>query len=173
MWTLYFAATAFCLSLVVDLLHISKCRGVWSNMPRYFTNTCFRRHCPKFATFRLFRRPALGARQIDLEMKRLSSIWFTPPPAYRHSLFMRRRIENYWTAECKKYPATFRSEELNISEFSSPFNFITRMHNCDLLKFFSSSRSLTLLSQLRLSFKSRRYLISFGFKYRLFHVNKF
>lgn len=47
-------------SLAVDLLHISKCRGVWSNTPRYFTNTCFRRRCPKFAAFRPFRRPALG-----------------------------------------------------------------------------------------------------------------
>lgn len=137
MWTLYFAAAAFYLSLAVDLLHISKCRGVWSNTPRYFTNTCFRWRCPKFATFR-FVEPLSGARQIDLEMKRLSSIWFTPPPAYRHSLFMRQWIENYWTAECKKYPATFRSEELNISEFSSPFTFTARMHDCDLLEFFSS-----------------------------------
>lgn len=69
-WTLHFTAAAFSLSpffpllsrrsLAVDLLHISKRRGVWSNTPRYFTNTCFRRRCPKFAAFRPFRRPALG-----------------------------------------------------------------------------------------------------------------
>lgn len=35
------------------------------------------RHFVRFAD------PLSGARQIDLEMKRLSSIWFTPPPAYR------------------------------------------------------------------------------------------
>lgn len=43
----------------LDLLHVPKCRGVWSNTSRYFTNTCFRR-CPKRAALRPFCRPALG-----------------------------------------------------------------------------------------------------------------
>lgn len=47
-------------SLTVDLQHVSKCRGVWSNTLRYFTNTCFRRRCPKRGVFRPFCQPALG-----------------------------------------------------------------------------------------------------------------
>lgn len=55
-----FASRSLTVSLTVDLLHVSKCRSVWSNTPRYFTNTCFRRRCSKRAAFRPFRRPALG-----------------------------------------------------------------------------------------------------------------
>lgn len=74
-WGLHFPVTVFLFSLslpsspspfpplrslTVDLQHVSKCRGVWSNTPRYFTNTCFRRRCPKRAVFRPFRQPTLG-----------------------------------------------------------------------------------------------------------------
>lgn len=105
-------------SLAVDLQHVSKCRGVWSNTPRYFTNTCFRRRCPKRAVFRPFRQPALG-RETNRPRNEtpVVDLIYTPAgvPAFIIYASTDRELLN---RSVKKYQATFfRNDEKHTKAF--------------------------------------------------------